>query len=707
MAICAKPELLSPAGDFECVRAAVNNGCDAVYIGGKNFSARQYAGNFDLTEIEQVCDYCHVRNVKVYVAVNTIYKENELKGLLTYVSSLSRIGVDALIMQDLGAAMLIKERFSIPINASTQLTTNSLEEAQALVDYGFSRVILSRELCIGEIKNIAENCTGEIETFVHGALCVSYSGQCIMSSMLGGRSGNRGRCAQTCRLPYSMYNGYDRIKDGYLLSTKDIQTVTVLPELMEAGISSFKIEGRMKSPEYVAGVTGIYRKYIDMYFEKPEDYSVDQSDFKALLQLFNRGGFSTGYYNTHSGSSMMSVDRPKSWGVKAGIVDRFDKNRGRVFIRTREPLFPGDGIEIWTQEEPHTGSNINKASRAGETIDIAVKGSISKNDVVYKTRDKHLDDELKRTYEKDIRTKDVYAHAIFREGSPASLKLYDKEGHSAYVTGDIVSRAEKQPMDKDKIERQLKKTGGTPFNISDIEIETSENIYIGISSLNKLRRDAVEELERKIISASKRNLEKEKPLPVPARNSFVRDKQLNIQVNNILQFEAAVTFEGINIIYFELGKDLGENLSYCVEKCHDKGIKLYAVMPRVYRQYSRKIFGDILESVLKSDANGLLVRSYGQFMEMKDCGKEIAVDYSTNVFNSADLRFWESHGAQSICLSPELNVQEINSFADSKTELLAYGHLPLMTTNQCPVGAYAGGKEDKTCHMFNSFFDRM
>ena len=198
---CSKIELLSPAGNFDCVRAAVNNGCNAVYIGGKNFSARQYAGNFDIDEIERVCDYCHLRNVKVYVAVNTIYKQNELDGLLNYVSQLCKIGVD------LGAAKIIKERFDIKLNASTQLTTNSLDEAQALVDYGFSRIILSRELAINEIKNIVANCTGEIETFIHGALCVSYSGQCIMSSMLGGRSGNRGRCAQTCRLLYTLYNG--------------------------------------------------------------------------------------------------------------------------------------------------------------------------------------------------------------------------------------------------------------------------------------------------------------------------------------------------------------------------------------------------------------------------------------------------------------------------------------------------------------------
>jgi len=694
MIISSKPELLSPAGDFECVRAAVNNGCDAVYIGGKNYSARQYAGNFDIEEIEKVCDYCHLRNVKVYVAVNTIYKQSELKGLLSYAASLERIGVDALIMQDIGAAKLIRDRFSIPVNASTQLTTNSLQEAQALFDNGFTRVILSRELDLKEIKNIADNCSGEIETFIHGALCVSYSGQCIMSSMLGGRSGNRGRCAQTCRLPYTLHNGYDKVKDGYLLSTKDIQTITILPELIEAGIKSFKIEGRMKTPEYVAGVTKIYRKYIDMYFENPDEYEVDQKDFKVLLQLFNRGGFTTGYYNNHSGNEMMSVERPKSWGVKTGIVDKYDKGRQRVFIRTREPLCPGDGIEIWTQQEPHSGSNINKASRAGEVIDLAIKGDINKNDVVYKTRDKALEDELKKTFEKDVRTKDIYAETVLKEGREATLKLFDNEGNSSFVKGDVVSKAEKQPMTKEKITQQLSKTGGTSFNVKEINVDCDNGIYIGVSSLNKLRRDAVEELEKKIISSSKVNPHDFESLGIPSRKQFIRNKKLNVQVADILQFEAAITHKGINIIYFEIGKDLFENLDYCIEKCHGRGIKLYAVLPRIFRQYIRDMYNEDINKIISSDIDGFLVRSYGQLNEFKKYNKEIAIDYSANAYNGADIDFWKGEGADKICLSPELNVQEINSFADSSCEMIVYGHLPLMTTHQCPIGNFDGNKEN-------------
>ncbi|MGL4790537.1 MAG: peptidase U32 family protein, partial [Anaerotignaceae bacterium] len=367
-----KPELLSPAGSMESLIAAVNNGCDAIYLGGQQFSARQYASNFDLETLETAVDYCHVRNIKVYVTVNTIYKDKELKELISFVANLYRMGVDALIVQDLGAAKLIKKNFpNMQLHASTQLTANNLSDVKALGEEGFSKVVLSRELNLKEIEEIVDGTDVQIEAFIHGALCVCYSGQCIMSSIIGGRSGNRGRCAQTCRLPFSLYNDYSKVAEGHLLSTKDMETVSILPKLIEAGITSFKIEGRMKSPEYVAGVTKIYRKYIDMYFETPDKYKVEESDMKILLQLFNRGGFTQGYYENHSGESMMSPKRPKSWGVQTGFVDSFDKKSGRATIRTREPLIPGDGIEIWTEKEPHVGSNINKASKAGEIISIA------------------------------------------------------------------------------------------------------------------------------------------------------------------------------------------------------------------------------------------------------------------------------------------------------------------------------------------------
>ncbi|MCQ4726428.1 U32 family peptidase [Anaerotignum faecicola] len=703
MLITKKPELLSPAGSMDSVKAAVNNGCDAVYIGGRQFSARQYADNFGIEELAQVCDYCHLRGVKVYITVNTIYKDGEFKELLNFAAKLYEIGADALIMQDLGAAKLIKENFpQINLHASTQLTSNSLSDVRSLEQAGFSKVVLSRELNLEEIKEITANCKAEIETFIHGALCVCYSGQCIMSSMLGGRSGNRGRCAQTCRLPYTLYNEYTKVKEGHLLSPKDIETVTILPQLIEAGISSFKIEGRMKSPEYVAGVTAVYRKYIDMYFEDPENYSVDEKDIKILLQLFNRGGFSQGYYNNFAGSSMMSPERPKSWGVKLGFIDSYDKKSGRASIRTREPMVPGDGIEIWTEKEPHAGSNINKASKAGEVINIAVKGDINKNDVVYKTHDKALYDELKRSYQKDTRTRGIYGKFKAYIGKPMELTVWDDYGNKVSVTGEEVQRANNQPLSPEKIERQLVKTGGTPFKAVGMEFEGDTDIYIGMGELNAVRRDAVEKLERAVIESSKR-----KPQgfvkPKSTNSQFIYDKKLNVLVNNIIQFKAAVANENINIIYLEFCRDFEENYKEIIKECHRAGIKLYAAIPRVYRKYSGNLYGNFIDSLKKSGIDGFLVRSMGQFDEFKATGKEIAVDFGLNIFNSPDVRFWREKGSDVICISPELNLNEINEMADEKCEMIGYGHLPLMTTHQCPVGLYAGNKQNGMyCELKNS-----
>ena len=555
-------------------------------------------------------------------------------------------------------------------------------------------MVLSRELNLQEIIEITTNADVEIETFIHGALCVSYSGQCIMSSMLGGRSGNRGRCAQTCRLPYSLYNDYSKVEEGHLLCLKDIETITILPELIEAGISSFKIEGRMKSPEYVAGVTYVYRKYIDLYLQSPQRYKVDDKDMKVLLQLFNRGGFTEGYYNNHSGSEMMSIERPKSWGVKVGFIDAYDKKYGRATIRTREPLVPGDGIEVWTQKEPHTGSNINKASRPGEVISVMVKGDVSKNDVVYKTHDKALYDELKRSYQKDERTKEIFGEFKMVIGKPMELTLWDKDSRKVTVTGDVVQKAENQPLSKEKIETQLMKTGGTAFNMMGIKIAGDDNVYMGMSQLNQLRREGISALAEAVATSSKHKNSEITIKALENDQQFIYNKKLNVLVNNILQFKAAIANEGIHIIYFELCDDFEESYKECIDECHEVGMKLFAAVPRVYRQYSEKIYGSFLEKLKESNVDGFLVRSLGQLDEFKSTGKAVNVDFGLNAFNSTDVVFWKEAGASEICISPELNLSEINTMGDESCEMLVYGYLPLMTTHQCPVGAFAGNKKE-------------
>lgn len=687
------PELLSPVGSMESLCAAVNNGCDAVYLGGKSFSARQYANNFGINELDEVCNYCHLRGVKVYITVNTIYKDEEINEFLKFIDELYKMGVDALIMQDLGAAKLVKEHYpDFPLHASTQLTTNSLEDVKYLYEMGFSKVVLSRELSLTEIKNITSNTDVEIETFVHGALCVSYSGQCIMSSMLGGRSGNRGRCAQTCRLPYTLYNEYDKIKEGHLLCPKDIETITILPKLIEAGISSFKIEGRMKSPEYVAGVTKVYRKYIDMYINDPDNYAVDDADMKILLQLFNRGGFTEGYYETHSGSDMMSIERPKTWGLKTGFVDSYNPKIGRVTIRTREPLVPGDGIEIWTDSEPHVGSNINKKSKAGEVISLSIEGDISKNNVVYKTHDKLLEDTLRATWEKDRRKKEIYGEFTARKGEEMTLKLWDNSGSLAFVKGAVVEKAQNQPMTEDKLKKQLSKMGATPFSLGYISINADDDIYVGISDLNEIRRKGTEMLSENIIKKTKR-------VPTPSekfksnRNRIMRTKKITVLVNDIMQFDVVTRNRNVDTVYFELTDSFEKNIDKCIERCKKTGVKLFAALPRIYRMNTGNMFGEFIDKLKNSDIDGFLVRSLGEYSIVENSGKKIAVDYSMNVFNSEAVRYWNSKNVDRICISPELNIKEINNIADENCEMLGYGYIPLMTTHQCPIGSFDGDKK--------------
>lgn len=695
MTVPNMPELLSPAGSMESLYAAVNNGCNAVYVGGKLFSARQYADNFSLEELEAACDYCHLRGVKVYVTVNTVYKEKEMTDFLDYIEKLYVMGVDALIVQDLGAASQVHSTFpDFPLHASTQLTTNNLKDVEFLYEKGFQKIVLSRELSLDEIRNIAEHTEAEIETFVHGALCVSYSGQCIMSSMLGGRSGNRGRCAQTCRLPYSLYRGYDKLKEGYLLCPKDIQTITILPELIEAGIHSFKIEGRMKNSEYVAGVTQIYRKYLDLYAAHPDEYVVDDKDLKMLMQLFNRGGFTEGYYKTFSGSNMMSVERPKTWGLKTGIVDSYNARQGRVTIRTREPLVPGDGVEIWTQNEPHTGSNISRQSKAGEVISFLVEGDISKNDVVYKTHDKLLSDTLKKTWEKDTRKKPIYGTLQAKVGEPMTFKMWDDQGSLVFVSGEEVQAAQNQPLSLEKLKQQAEKTGATPFELENLEVIADENIYMSISSINALRREASDALEQAIIKKSKRIIKEKTTLEKQEPSPTLTNKKLNVLVSTQEQFDVVCENKNVNIIYYELCDGFEKNLEQAIEKCHKNGVKLYGALPRIDREYADKLYGAFVDKLKESNIDGFLVRSPGQFHEVLATGKKITVDYNMNVFNKDAVGFWRKSGADTICVSAELNLQEINGMAEEDCEMLVYGYLPLMTTHQCPVGNFAGGKTE-------------
>ena len=687
-------ELLSPAGNMEGLYAAVNNGCDSVYIGGRNFSARQYAGNFSDKEMKEAIDYCHLRGVKVHVAVNTLYKNEEIKSIMSFVEKVYKMGADALILQDMGVFELIKRNFpDIPLHASTQLTAMNLEDVNFLAEKGFSRVILSRELSIDEISYIAQNAKCETEVFIHGALCYSFSGQCLMSSMIGGRSGNRGRCAQPCRLPYTLYKGYDRLTTGYLLSPKDIQTVNLIPMLIESGVTSLKIEGRMKTPQYIAGVTSIYRKYIENYEKSAENAEVSKEDIKILSQLFNRGGFTEGYMKHFSGSDMVSVERPKSWGVLAGHVDKYVPSAKKVTIRTREDFIPGDGIEIWTSSEPHPGCNITKQSKAGDIITITLEGDIEKNQPVYKTYDKKLNDSLSRTWEKDVRKLKVTGKAKILAGMEMSLELETEDGTRVKVKGEKVQKAEKAPMKEEDVKARLLKMGATSFEMDDIQVKLGENVYVPVSALNELRRRAAEALSEKILEKDRRELENPPERLQYRSEPAIRRKKINVLVTTCIQFEEVIEHEGINLIYIELTDELLENAEKYISMAKAKDILVFAALPQVNRAHTAEINESIFSKMEKLDFDGYLVRTMGEFSRFVKTGKKIAVDTSLNVFNKEDVSFWQSEGAEIVTLSTELNINDIKSVGNKSSEMIVYGYMPLMISQQCPVGNFAGERK--------------
>ena len=689
-----KAELLAPSGNFDCVIAAVNAGADAVYLGGRSFGARAYAANFDNDELEKACDLCHSFGVRLYVTVNTLYRDEEFPELLSFIDALYAMGVDGLIMQDLGAIRMVRHYWpDLHVHASTQLTANSADDVLAFEQMGLTTAVLSRELNLKEIKDIADRTNIRIETFIHGALCVSYSGQCLMSSVLGNRSGNRGKCAQNCRLCYDLMRGKEIAASGHLLSTKDICTLPLLPKLLETGVASLKIEGRMKSPEYVAGVTGIYRKYLDLYYSGKE-YAVDPQDILTLQQLFNRGAFSEGYLQTHSGMVMMCPAHPKHWGVYAGKVLSFDRKKQLAAIRFNKDMIPGDGIEIRTDDENGVGGYLNKAAAAGQKTIVPVKGDIRPDLDVYQTWDKRLMDELKQRYQSLTRKVPVSAYISLHAGMPAEL-TFRAGAFSAAVHGDVPVPAQNQPLTRDLVSQQIGRLGNTIFEMREFRADMEEGLYLNRSSLNDLKNNAAELLKEKMISSRKHRPVDPRFDALPAENE-PSEKTLTVLVRTPEQFACAAACPAVSVIFLEMTDPLMDGLDSFVSEAHRQNKKAAVMLPRIFRSYIRKNAEEYLERCLHSGTDGFLISNIGHYHAVKDSGKKIFLDLTANVFNSYTYDFWKRAGAESIALSVEMSRDEINGMADlSKAELLAYGYIPLMVTHQCPVGNFAGKKTNQ------------
>ncbi len=729
-----KIEILAPAGSYEGMKAAMNAGCDAVYIGGSSFGARAYADNLSEDILLGAIDEAHIRGKKLYLTVNTLLKEKELSGrLYSFLDKYYRQGLDAVIVQDVGVMYFIHQNFpELPIHASTQMTLTMAQGADLLKNYGVTRVVTSRELSLAEINTMRKHTDLEIETFVHGALCYCYSGQCLMSSMIGGRSGNRGRCAQPCRMPYRFYTEnklLSKEREAYLLSPKDICTLENIPELIEAGINSFKIEGRMKRPEYAALVSSLYRKYTDLYLDEGKEkyFSSLKSrefaqDMLLLQDIYNRGGFSRGYGNSYHGKAMMSLSRPNHSGVCVGEVTAV---KGReVSIRLKEKLHAQDILEIRMGEEEGYEFTIKDAHNQGETIQTITgkwtkaaeradkstqKHSIQKTaplikigNLVYRTRNNELLNRLSKLYLEEDKKQGIKGclTARLRERLRLCVTLGED---SVTVYQDIVQEAVKQPMTKEKLALPLMKTGDTMYYFKDLTVEADDKIFVPVAWLNEIRREAVQKLSETVkahyrreniilketayncIEQSKDYREENADKEIPASSYG-----MTVSVQTKEQFEAVLRYEEINTIYVDYDRLDGQLLPKMAEMAGNAGKKTYLLLPPVCRL---AIFEDLEKNLRKLGNNkwisGFVVRNLEEISlvqalsKEEGSSKEIILNYNMYVFNREAIFFWRENKITRFTAPLELNCQELGQLGTQECDFLVYGYLPLMISAQC------------------------
>ena len=687
-------ELLSPVGDFDCLKAAVQNGADAVYFGANSFSARAFASNFDDNTLEQAINYAKVRGVKTNLTLNTLIKNDEMYNAIALAKKAYEFGIDAIIVQDLGLAKyLIKNFPGLPVHASTQMSVHNLDGVIALQKMGFSRVVLSRELSLKEIEYICKNSDVEIEVFVHGALCISYSGQCLFSSMVGGRSGNRGKCAQPCRLPYDLLENDKIIDKGYLLSPRDLCGLEFLPQLIKSGVNCLKIEGRMKTPEYVATVTRIYRKYIDLA-EKNISFEIDEIDKQDLLQVFNRGGFSNGHLDSNSNQKLIYPQKSNNMGIFLGTISNFNSNQGHISFTTESKLHVGDKIcvenkkhetSLYTISELMLNNKNIKEANLGDKIKIGrMKGNISVGDKIYKLSDKFLTSSAIDTLDKELRKINLTCEMTVKLNSPISLKVYD-ENISVEIISDIIPEiALKSPITKERLISQLCKTNNTPYNFQNIIINLGENLFISsIGGINELRRQALNKFEEKYISSFKRNLDIDfKFEPLSRLHSA---KKLSLLLNIISPNYDYSLLHGVSRIYIPFKFFLNKEFSNIISKiCNSFDTFIY--MPTIIRDNYNNLINKNLPQILNTyKISGFVLSNIGNFELLKNYKNyEFICNYTFNIFNnlsSCELP------VNTITLSPELNKNDIENFKTNKNvELIVYGKTPLMTSNYCLLG---------------------
>ena len=715
-------ELLSPVGDFECLKAAVQNGANSVYFGADIFSARAFATNFDDEALEKVIEYAKIRGVKTNLTLNTLIKNNELESALNLAKKAYKFGIDAIIVQDLGLAMkLIKTFPDLPIHASTQMTVHNLNGALELQDLGFKRIVLSRELSVNDIDFICKNTDVEIETFIHGALCISYSGQCLFSSMIGGRSGNRGKCAGPCRLPFELLENDKKINSGYLLSTRDLCGLDYIPKLIESGVKCFKIEGRMKNPEYVATVTRIYRKYIDLAYSN-EEYIIDENDRKELLQVFNRGMSSSGHLSNSGNKDLVYKEKPNNMGLYLGKIQKYNEKKGLITIKLNEPIKIGDTISVDYEQGSYTVSELmncnNKnitETNVGDTVIIGrMKGNIKLGNNVYKMSSKELSDLAKSSYSKEYRKVALNCNISIKEGKPivvsvssaSNIELY-KDLFINYVSDLIPLEAKNRPLSEETIISQFSKTASTSFEFKHFNIDLDDGLFIPkLSLLNDLRRKVLALVEDYALQKIKRNDSIENNLISDHQYGDIKDS-LNSNANsktfdislllNILNidYDYSKLSDKIKNVYIPLKYFTNRNFADILHILDSK-FNIYIYMPTIIKSNYKNLLLSNIENTLQNyKIQGFVISNICNFKLLESLSKEfnknfeIITNYTFNVYNNYTISELKELGAIRYTISPELDKTTINSLSICNTldnELIVYGKTPVLNMNYCLLG---------------------
>ena len=678
----SKYELLAPAGDMAALKAAVSAGANAVYLGYDEFSARAKAKNFNKEELREAINYAHLRDVKIYVTFNILIADFEIKRAMERVKMLYDLGVDALILQDLGIAREIRKNFpDFEVHASTQMAVNNFYGAKFLKEMGFSRVVLARETPLFELEKIKE-LDIDVETFIHGALCVSYSGECLMSSMIGGKSGNRGECAQACRKSYEILD-FDKNKIGkrlYYISPKDLNTLDDVAKIINSGGYSLKIEGRMKNPEYVYTVVSSYKKSLEG--------KLTLEDKNYTEQVFNRG-FTKGLFNGDFGNDFISSDRPDNRGVEIGKVLGATKNSAKVIFY--EDVFEGDGLEF-ISSSGRFGTRSNSFYEANIPHEIKLFKAPIINYKVNRTYSKKLYEKVDEKIENFDYKRELDIDLRIKIGERPLIKVKSGDLSANFELDRVVEVAKKSGLDRDRVIENISKTGDSIFRVKNIDLDLDDNAFLPISAINELRREATKILENRILEGSIDRVEIENNLENKKFERQNKDKKSKIKVffNKFKDLENS-SLKDIDEIIIR-AKDL--------EKFNKK-FKSREVSIYLDKFYSYKELENLREYILKNqNVRGIWINNLSEYYIFKDDGLEINGDISINVFNRLTSDFFRDLGLNSITLSPELNsgqIQKIINKNDAEINLISYGRVPVMTMKHCPFSIIKNCKDEKSC----------